>query len=176
MISRGMRAYAAPSGMKGDLAMLKDKCLTLIKDLGDSVVDHGRMPQDKLAELYQSATIWVYPTSFLEVSCITAMEAMAAGTVPVVSRVGALPETIGEAGILVNGMPESRVWSDFYVNCLVGTMTSPNLYKPFEIRARRRTEDLTWDHSYAKWKQVLGLESSNGVVSDDVREAVSISS
>lgn len=142
---------------RGDLAAYKAHCVDLMAKLGKSVVWHGRLPQDELARLYQASAVWTYPTSFLEVSCISAMEAMAAGAVPVTSRVGALPETIGGAGVLVEGMPESRVWSEFYVNCLLGVLTAPNLRKPLEYRARQRAEGQTWDKAFEAWQRVLSI-------------------
>jgi glycosyltransferase involved in cell wall biosynthesis len=157
---------------RGDLAHLKDHCLKLIAGFGASVVDHGRINQTELAALYSQSAAWVFPTDFLEVSCISAMEAMAGGAIPVTSRVGALPETIGKAGILVNGMPNSRVWPDFYVNVLLGLLADVNLRKPLEIVARRRASELTWDAAFCKWQEVLGFTKVNDdfVVFDDGEE------
>jgi len=42
------------------------------------------------------ADVWCYPTEFEEVSCITAMEAMAAGLYIMTTNTAALPETIGD--------------------------------------------------------------------------------
>src|SRR5690348_12933320 len=80
------------------------------------VVHHGRMGQGDLARLHGEAWAWLYPTSFTEVSCITAMEAMAGGNVPVCSSVAALKETVGAGGYVVTGLPESRAWAPFYTN------------------------------------------------------------
>ncbi len=59
------------------------------------VVWRGRLPQDELAKLYSESYALLYPVDFLEVSCITVMEAMAGNCVPITSAAGALPETIG---------------------------------------------------------------------------------
>lgn len=171
LIQRNLRSYVTSQGGKGDLADYKQWCMDTIKDLGKAVEYHGRLSQPDLAKLYSESSIWSFPTSFLEVSCISAMEAMAAGCVPVTSKVGALPETIGDAGFLVDGMPESRVWPDMYTNVLYGVMSHPNVSKPMEYRGRQRAEDLTWDKAYEKWQEVLGIEtavSPNGVVSGEL--------
>jgi len=57
------------------------------------VVYHGRAGQDEVARSFLRSQLWLYPTDFAETSCITAMEAQAAGCKVVATRTGALPET-----------------------------------------------------------------------------------
>jgi glycosyltransferase involved in cell wall biosynthesis len=61
------------------------------------VVYHGRVGQVVLAEAFKEAHLWLYPTSFYEVSCIVAMEAQAANCKIVTTRCGALTETAPHA-------------------------------------------------------------------------------
>jgi glycosyltransferase involved in cell wall biosynthesis len=68
------------------------------------VVRRGSLGQAQLAEVFKEATVWAYPSwaspfnaSFPEISCISAMEAVAAGLVPVTLKHGALPETLAGA-------------------------------------------------------------------------------
>src|SRR6185369_7057219 len=58
------------------------------------VVMHGRVNQRELAEAMLGAGVWFYPTWFSETSCITAMEAQAAGLRCVCPRIAALAETV----------------------------------------------------------------------------------
>ena len=58
------------------------------------VVAHGRVGQEELAQAWMGASLWLYPTSFCETSCITAMEAQAAMAWPITSRLAALKETV----------------------------------------------------------------------------------
>lgn len=62
---------------------------------------HGKRPQTDLAAAFAEAKVWGYLTGFPETSCISAMEAMAAGAVPVCSRFAALGETV-KHGILID--------------------------------------------------------------------------
>lgn len=84
------------------MAQFKQRVVNLIEHT-PCVTWRGRVDQDELAREFLSAGCWFYPTSFLEVSCITAMEAQAAGLAILTSDCGALPETIGDRGILVKG-------------------------------------------------------------------------
>jgi glycosyltransferase involved in cell wall biosynthesis len=60
----------------------------------DGVTDHGKVSQETIAKETMSSGVWVYPTPFPEISCITAMKCQAGGAVPVVSDYAALDETV----------------------------------------------------------------------------------
>lgn len=67
------------------------------------VTMHGRVSQSELAREFMRSGVWAYPTGFTETSCITAMEAQAAGCRIVTSPLAALNETVGPRGQLVAG-------------------------------------------------------------------------
>jgi glycosyltransferase involved in cell wall biosynthesis len=69
-----------------------EECFELCDRLG--VRYHGRIGHKALATVLSSASIWLYPTMFPEISCMTAMEAQAAGCLPIVSDIAALKETV----------------------------------------------------------------------------------
>jgi GT2 family glycosyltransferase/tetratricopeptide (TPR) repeat protein len=58
------------------------------------VVYHGRVSQEQLAMEQMKSSLWVYPTNFTETYCITAIECMLAGAVPVCTKVAALDTTV----------------------------------------------------------------------------------
>nr|WP_131757028.1 glycosyltransferase family 4 protein [Actinomadura fibrosa] len=74
----------------------------LVKDLalGERVRFAGGISDDELGELLASAEIAVVPSRY-EGFSLPAVEHMASGTPLVASRAGALPEVVGDAGILV---------------------------------------------------------------------------
>lgn len=63
-------------------------------DKTEGVFMHGRVNGKRLAEEMLASGVWFYPTWFSETSCITAMEAQAAGLVCVCPSTAALGETV----------------------------------------------------------------------------------
>jgi glycosyltransferase involved in cell wall biosynthesis len=60
----------------------------------------GWVEQDELEALYRRASVYVQASRH-EGFGLSVAEAMLAGCIPVVSRAGALPEVVGDAGILL---------------------------------------------------------------------------
>ena len=87
------------------------------------VVFHGRIGQEELAKEFLSAGVWAYPTWFSETSCITAMEAQAAGLHIVTSPIAALNETVGGRGDMIPGDWLSPDYMVRWVDAVVGHMT-----------------------------------------------------
>jgi glycosyltransferase involved in cell wall biosynthesis len=87
-----------------------------------NVVQHGRIPQDRLAQELQEATIWLYPTYFTETYCITAIEAQLAGAIPVTNHLAALSETV-KSGIIIEGDVRDTNTQLKYVDAVVQLLT-----------------------------------------------------
>ncbi len=65
----------------------------------------GYIAQEELPMLYSGARIFVYPSVY-EGFGLPPLEAMACGVPVIVSRRASLPEVVGEAGVLVEGLDE----------------------------------------------------------------------
>lgn len=84
--------YMAMEGMNPTLGDLRRRVLDAAGT--DGIVFHGALGQPRLAALQRAVRAWVYPTSFPEVSCITAMEAQAAGLAVITTGGAELPTTL----------------------------------------------------------------------------------
>lgn len=89
------------------------------------VVMHGRVSQSELAREFMRSGVWTYPTGFTETSCITAMEAQAAGCRIVTSPLAALNETVGQRGQLVAGYGTPG-YVDTFAAAVVVAITGPS--------------------------------------------------
>ena len=123
---------------------------------GMGVKNRGRVGQIALARAQMESTFWLYPTSFRETSCITAMEAQAAGAYSVTSRIGALPETL-VYGILVggDGVPDEE-YDEIFVDSVRDAFQKPLWARQRMDDARRwALRELGWDGVARQWIELF---------------------
>jgi glycosyltransferase involved in cell wall biosynthesis len=70
-------------------------------DLAKHVAFLGRVPDEDLVYLYNAASLFVHP-SFYEGFGLTPLEAMTCGAPVIVSNTSALPEVVGDAGLMID--------------------------------------------------------------------------
>ena len=94
---------APPIVLAGRKGWLFDETMERIAELGldDHILWRQDVPQEAMPALYNMAVALVTP-SFYEGFGFPALEAMACGTVPIVSDRGSLPEVVGDVGLMVN--------------------------------------------------------------------------
>jgi glycosyltransferase involved in cell wall biosynthesis len=117
--------------------------------LGDTVRFTGRIGQEEFARLYAESTMAVIP-SLYEGFGMPAGEAMACG-VPVISTSGgALPEVIGDAGILVPPADKSALRE-----AILALLNDPERRRSLsEAGLARVKSSLTWRHAALKTVEV----------------------
>lgn len=102
-----------PPQLEGYYQMLYDRIEQM-----PNVTLLGSLTKKQLADTMRQCDALVYPTEFEEVSCITAMEAMAAGLPFISSEVGALPETCKGSGSILLPLKDGSADEDAFVEKL----------------------------------------------------------
>ncbi len=115
------------------------------------VVWRDRVNQIDLAKEMQAAQVLAYSSNFLETNCITAAEAMAGGAVVLSTLAGAIPETVQDAGILIQGHPMSEAYQKVFVKDCVALMTKPDEAEAWRKKGYERARALTWDSVATEW-------------------------
>jgi glycosyltransferase involved in cell wall biosynthesis len=62
----------------------------------------GRLPEDLFLEECKKANVWYYPTEWKETFCITAVQMIANGVLPIYTPVGSLVDVLEGGGIVMN--------------------------------------------------------------------------
>lgn len=71
---------------------------------------HGWVDKAELAVAWKRAHIWLYPCTFAETFCLTALEAAASGTFVVTNDLAALQYTVGDRGLVIKGDAATPEW------------------------------------------------------------------
>jgi glycosyltransferase involved in cell wall biosynthesis len=109
----------------------------------------GYVDDADLPGLYAGAQAFVLPSRY-EGFGLTCLEAMASGTPVVAADRGALPETCGDAAILVD--PDD---ADALGAAVVRAATETALRQDLRRRGLSRAADFTWDRTAARVNEVL---------------------
>lgn len=121
---------------------------------GDRVVWHEGLAKPDLYRLYASSGLYLYPTpapvdpSFAETSCISVMEAMACGLPWLSSNRGALAETVGKAGHLIDLGTAAHAGEgdipDQFAKAALDIMRAPGLAEAMIDQGRERARFFGW--------------------------------
>ncbi|MEZ5182816.1 MAG: glycosyltransferase family 1 protein [Acidimicrobiales bacterium] len=106
---------------------------------GDRVVRVGRVSEDERAALLRGASALAYPSRY-EGFGLVPLEAMAVGTPVVATRVGAVPEVVGDAALLV---PERD--PDALADGLRAVLHDPSIARRLIDDGTSRAAAFTWD-------------------------------
>ncbi len=108
------------------------------------IVVHDSILQKDLAREFMKSSLLFYPNEVEESCCITAMEAMAAGTVVLSSRRGALPETVGEAGILIDGNPGEPDYDRKFLLAADVLLSDETRWNKYSQLGLAKTQENSW--------------------------------
>lgn len=122
----------------------------------------GRVSHQRLVELLQGATVFVYP-SFYEGFGLPPLEAMACGVPVVVSDRSSLPEVVGDAGLLVDPSRPAAI-----AEALLELLRSPQRARELGTRGLARSRSFTWrraaDSLTSLFEEVLGHRGTAATV------------
>jgi len=124
-----------------------------MRDL-DGVTDHGRIDQWKLARAMMGAGVWCGSLWFPETSCISAMEAQAAGCRIVAHPVAAMSETVGDRGTLVDGDWLDEGYQNRIADAVVSAMLRPEDGDRDRLQSYAR-DNFSWDGVAAQWEALF---------------------
>jgi glycosyltransferase involved in cell wall biosynthesis len=116
----------------------------------------GSVSQSKLAEELKKISIFAYPNTFPETSCISAMEAMAAGCQIVTSDLAALPETTAGFADLISARTDMETYLEKFIKKIV-VLLDNNIkkQKPLEKKLRKQVnfvnKNYTWKVRAGEW-------------------------
>lgn len=118
------------------------------------VINHGRIGQRELIHEWFKAGIWCHPSVFPETSCITCMEAQAAGAIPITNPIWACRDNV-QYGSFIEGNPQDDPLARArYVMELIKWAGTPGLQnswrRPMMLWARNHFD---WNNFVDQWEE-----------------------
>ncbi len=104
----------------------------------------GALTKQELANTMRQCSALVYSTEFEEVSCITAMEAMAAGLPFVSSEYAALPETCKDSGSILIPLKNGKVDIEAFVSRIPAACLPKSKLRQMQLDAAKK---YTWGNA-----------------------------
>jgi hypothetical protein len=123
----------------------------LEKDIG--VHYYGWVSKKKLAEAWKTSQYWLYPCTFMETFCLTALEAAKSKTLAITNNLAALKNTVGNRGIIIKGYPTTKEWQEktlTHIKELLTTDTKDSFYKEQIENNYNWALNLSWNNQANK--------------------------
>jgi glycosyltransferase involved in cell wall biosynthesis len=121
----------------------------------EGVYYHGRVDQQSLAMAFLQSDIWLYPTSFTETFCITALEAQASRTLCICSNLAGLSSTVADRGILLQLSPGHADFDHYLIQTLVDIQQDTARKNELLDRAGEWAWQQSWRSVADQWQQLF---------------------
>lgn len=129
----------------------KKKLLQLFEQ--KNVYEHGRIGHKELVEELFKSGIWVYPChTDVEIFCIGAWKAQAAGCVPVVTTCAGLDETV-KSGIRIQGPAGNDQTNNAFIEAVIDLLENPEKQEYLRQDAKAFKDSFGWDKVAQQWHQ-----------------------
>lgn len=127
---------------------------------------HGNTEQTKMMKDVSDAAIWCHPNNFIETFCITALECLANGIYPVVRRLGALKDTLGEAEKHGQATLLDYAWDDessvqLHANAVIEAIEQ----KKWQRLEGYDFSKLDWSTVADEWIEMMNLKKAEEIAS-----------
>jgi glycosyltransferase involved in cell wall biosynthesis len=109
----------------------------------------GRVPEEDLPLLYSGAALFVFP-SLYEGFGLPPLEAMACGTPVIASNTSAVPEVLGEAGVLVSPQRPAE-----FAEAMARMTVDTGLGRALAEKGLKRARQFSWEAAARKVRGVL---------------------
>lgn len=132
-----------------------ENCERLTEKYAQNVVAMGSLTKPALYQQISSAQLFLYPTSFPEISCLGLMEAQSCGTPVVTTDAFALSETGGPGVVKIPGTPADQEYADAFANAALELLDNPEKYqeKVAQCRPYVLEKGYTWKQVAESWER-----------------------
>lgn len=115
----------------------------------------GKVSRRELVKEQMEASVMAYPCNYEECFCISALECVASGAIPVTTDIGAMKTTVGNAGVVLTDMPGEPQYDERFVEEVTSLLTNSKKATEYRKIGRRRAKAYAWEEIYKQWTTYL---------------------
>ena len=137
------------------------KYADFVRDCGqyDYIHFHGFVDNDKLQSEFARSDVWLYPTTFNETYCISALEAQRHSCLVICSNVAALQTTVCDRGVILESLDD-----DYVVDAVANILVDPGKMQLLRERGRQWAQQQTWDDIVCKWNDLFADRTNTKII------------
>jgi tetratricopeptide (TPR) repeat protein len=110
-----------------------------------NITCYGWVGKEVLSESWATAEYWLYPCTFMETFCLTAVEAALSKTLAITNGLAALQNTVGDRGVCIEGDASSSEWQDKALDQLFSFMEDNSKREKVIQKNYEWARKLTWE-------------------------------
>lgn len=141
----------------------------LLDEQKEYVINHGWVTKDILTKHFLQSDFWLYPCTFQETFCVTALEAAGSQTLAITNNLAALVHTVSDRGIMINGDANDIEWQNEAIDELMKIINDENKKNDILNKNRKWAEAHDWeelakifiDTYIGKGKEIINKEIDN---------------
>jgi len=111
----------------------------------------GKLTNQELAREFCKSDIWMYPTFVPETYCMSALEAQAGKCFCITSNLGALNQTVGNRGIIIDGDIKSEEVQSKFVKSGIEILKDDKKKIEFQQKSYDWAINASWDKRADEW-------------------------
>jgi predicted O-methyltransferase YrrM len=117
---------------------------------GLNIHKYGWVSKSTLAEAWKTAEYWLYPCTFMETFCLTALEAALSKTLAITNGLAALQNTVGDRGICIEGDASSPQWRETALTELFVVMENRERREQLIEKNYEWAKNMSWENQAHK--------------------------
>ena len=111
----------------------------------------GKVSNEKIIEEFKKSEYWLYPTTFKETYCISALEAQMSGCIAISTNVASLNTTVGEHGYLI----ENNLTNEEIAKHVIELMKNEKLKNGLKDKGQKWAKEQDWSIITKKWLKLI---------------------
>ena len=131
---------------------------------GLGIYYHGWVDKQELADAWITSDFWVYPCTFMETFCLTALEAASSKTLVITNDLAALQNTVGNRGVIINGDATTQEWQEKTLQQIFYYMDDTNINEKEEFINTNYKWSLNLSWSNQANKLIETIIKPNGIL------------